>query len=55
MGEPEWFRTGKPLANIDLLIAAHAAAVEALLVTNDHPCTKHIEVRQTANWVDDVG
>ena len=43
---------------MDLLIAAHAAAVGAVLVTNDHTlheCAKHIGVRQTANWADDVG
>jgi tRNA(fMet)-specific endonuclease VapC len=51
-------RIGKPLANMDLLIAAHAAAVGAVLVTNDYTlreCSKHIEVRQTVNWADDVG
>ena len=51
-------RIGKPLANMDLLIAAHAAAVGAVLVTNDHTlreCSKHIDVRQTVNWADDVG
>ncbi len=50
-------RIGKPLANMDLLIAAHAASVGAVLVTNDHTledCSKHIDVRQTANWADDV-
>lgn len=51
-------RAGKPLANMDLLIAAHAAALGAVLVTNDHTlqaCSKHIGVRQTVNWADDVG
>jgi len=51
-------RLGKPLANMDLLIAAHAAALGAVLVTNDHTleeCSKHIDVRQTANWAEDVG
>ncbi len=51
-------RIGKLLANMDLLIAAHAAAVGAVLVTNDHTleaCSKHIDVRQTVNWADDVG
>ena len=51
-------RLGKPLANMDLLIAAHAAALGAVLVTNDHTlaeCSKHIDVRQTVNWADDVG
>jgi len=43
---------------MDLLIAAHAAAVGAVLVTNDHTleeCSKQIDVRQTVNWADDVG
>jgi tRNA(fMet)-specific endonuclease VapC len=51
-------RIGRPLANMDLLIAAHAAAVGAILVTNDRTlrdCSKHIGVRQTVNWADDVG
>jgi predicted nucleic acid-binding protein len=51
-------RIGKLLANMDLLVAAHAAAVGAVLVTNDHTlreCSKHIDVRQTVNWADDVG
>ncbi len=51
-------RIGKPVANMDLLIAAHAAALGAVLVTNDHTlaeCSKHIGVRQTVNWADDVG
>jgi len=51
-------RIGKLLANMDLLIAAHAAAVGAVLVTNHHTleeCSKHIDVRQTVNWADDVG
>ena len=43
---------------MDLLIAAHAAAVGAVLVTNDHTLqawSKRIDVRQTVNWADDVG
>jgi len=50
-------RLGKPLANMDMLIAAHAAAVGAVLVTNDRtlqPCAKHIDIRQTVNWAYDV-
>ena len=50
-------RIGKLLANMDLLIAAHAAAVGAVLVTNDHTlreCAKHIDVRHTVNWANDV-
>jgi tRNA(fMet)-specific endonuclease VapC len=51
-------RIGKLPANMDLLIAAHAAAVGAVLVTNDRSlrkCSKHIDVRQTVNWADDLG
>lgn len=51
-------RIGKPLANMDLLIAAHAAALGAVLVTSDQTlteCAKHIDVRQTVNWAHDVG
>ena len=51
-------RMGKPLGNMDLLIAAHAAALGAVLVTNDRylrECAKHIDVRQTTSWADDVG
>ena len=51
-------RIGKPLANMDLLIAAHAAALGAVLVTNDRTVqagSKHLDMKQTANWADDVG
>jgi hypothetical protein len=44
--------------NMDPLIAAHAATLGAVLVTNDdtlQECSKHIDVRQTVNWADDVG
>ncbi len=36
-------RIGKLLANMDLLIAAHAAAVGAVLVTNDHTLEELLE------------
>ena len=36
-------RIGKLLANMDLLIAAHAAAVGAVLVTNDHTLRRVLE------------
>lgn len=29
-------RAGKPVGNLDVMIAAHALAVDAVLVTNDH-------------------
>ncbi len=50
-------RMGKLLANMDLLIAAHAAAVGAVLVTSDRTmqeCSKHLDVRQAVNWADDL-
>jgi len=50
-------RIGKPLANMDLLIAAHAAALGAVLVTNDRTMqewSKHLDVRQVVNWADDL-
>jgi tRNA(fMet)-specific endonuclease VapC len=29
-------RTGKPMGNLDIMIAAHALAAQAVLVTHDH-------------------
>jgi tRNA(fMet)-specific endonuclease VapC len=29
-------RRGKPMGNLDMMIAAHALAAQAVLVTNDH-------------------
>jgi tRNA(fMet)-specific endonuclease VapC len=48
---------GKSLANMDMLIAAHAAAVGAVLVTNDkafaHADGEH-GLFATVNWADDL-
>ena len=50
-------RAGKPLANMDLLIAAHAAAAGAVLVTNDNGFDgrfEHFNLKATVNWADDL-
>lgn len=50
-------RAGQPLANMDLLIAAHAAAAGAVLVTSDNGFGRrfeHFNGMTTANWADDL-
>ena len=50
-------RAGKPLGNMDLLIAAHAAAAGAVLVTNDNGFDgrfEHFNLLATVNWADDL-
>jgi len=49
-------RAGKPMANMDLLLAAHAAAAGAVLVTNDNAFGRyeHFNLTATANWADDM-
>jgi len=42
-------RTGKPLAPLDMLIAAHALDVNALLATNDK-AFRHVVGLKTENW-----
>ncbi len=42
---------GKPLGNMDLLIAAHAVAAGAVLVTNDQAFSHARGTLVTANWV----
>ena len=42
---------GRPLGNMDLLIAAHAAAVGAVLVTNDQAFSHARGSLVTTNWV----
>jgi tRNA(fMet)-specific endonuclease VapC len=42
-------KAGKPLANMDLLIAAHALSMQALLVTND-ASFKQVKGLKTADW-----
>ncbi len=45
-------RQGKPIGANDLLIAAHALSLEALLVTNDTREFERIRDLQLANWVE---
>jgi tRNA(fMet)-specific endonuclease VapC len=45
---------GKPLANMDLLIAAHAVAMGAVLVTNDHVFKSVPSLTATISWADDL-
>jgi tRNA(fMet)-specific endonuclease VapC len=42
-------RAGQPVGNLDLLIAAHALAAGATLVTNDHVFAR-IKNLKTENW-----
>lgn len=42
-------KSGTPLANLDMLIAAHALAVGATLVTNDR-AFRHVEGLKTIDW-----
>jgi tRNA(fMet)-specific endonuclease VapC len=45
---------GKPLANMDMLIAAHAAAIGAVLVTHDGAFQNVQNLTATVDWADDV-
>jgi tRNA(fMet)-specific endonuclease VapC len=45
---------GKPLANMDMLIAAHAAAIGAVLVTHDSSFQNVQNLTTTVDWADDV-
>ena len=40
---------GEPLGNLDLMIAAHAVAVPAVLVTNDHSF-RRVKRLKTEDW-----
>jgi len=42
-------RTGQPMGNLDLLIASHALAAEAILVTNDKVFSR-IKKLKIENW-----
>ena len=46
--------TGKILGNLDLLIAAHAIAVGAVLVTSDKAFTQLAGLMDTVNWATDL-
>jgi tRNA(fMet)-specific endonuclease VapC len=41
---------GKPLGNLDMLIAAHAISVGAVLVTNDKALLQVVDLPATVNW-----
>lgn len=45
---------GQVLAEMDLLIAAHAIALDAVLVTNDKAFTRIKDLHGTANWASDL-
>jgi tRNA(fMet)-specific endonuclease VapC len=42
-------RTGQPIGNLDLMIAAHALATGAILVTNDRAFARIKKVK-IENW-----
>ena len=44
---------GKPLGNLDLLIAAHAVSVGAILVTNDKAFSHVADLPGILNWAID--
>ena len=46
--------TGKLLGNLDMLIAAHAIAVGAVLVTNDKAFAQVASLPGTRNWATDL-
>ena len=41
---------GKPLGNLDMLIAAHAISVGAILVTNDKRLLQLVDLPATVDW-----
>jgi tRNA(fMet)-specific endonuclease VapC len=45
---------GRPLGNLDMLIAAHAVAVGAVLVTNDKAFRHVPDLAGTVNWATDL-
>ena len=44
---------GKPLGNLDMLIAAHAVSVGAILVTNDKAFSQVADLSGILNWATD--
>jgi tRNA(fMet)-specific endonuclease VapC len=46
--------SGKTLGNLDMLIAAHAIAVGAILVTKDNAFSRVADLRKTVNWATDL-
>ncbi len=45
---------GKSLSNMDMLIAAHAVAADAILVTSDKVFLQVEALRPTLNWATDI-
>jgi tRNA(fMet)-specific endonuclease VapC len=45
---------GKSLSNLDMLIAAHAVATDAILVTRDGAFSKVEALRPVVNWATDL-
>lgn len=43
-------RAGKPVGNMDLLIAAHARSLGAVLVTNNQRHFRHLPGLEVENW-----
>lgn len=46
--------SGKTLGNLDMLIAAHAVALAAILVTNDKALSQVEHLYATVNWAIDL-
>jgi len=46
--------TGRPLGNLDMLIAAHAISVGAILVTNDQAFSRLPDLQPTMNWATEL-
>jgi tRNA(fMet)-specific endonuclease VapC len=46
--------SGKTLGNLDMLIAAHAIALGAILVTNDNAFAHVPDLSATVNWATDL-
>lgn len=47
-------RAGTPLGNMDMMIAAHAVALGAVLVTNDKAFRGVDDLHSTVNWATDL-
>ena len=47
-------KAGKPLGNLDMLIAAHAIAVGAILITNDKAFAHVADLASITNWATDL-
>lgn len=45
---------GKSLSNMDMLIAAHAIAADAILITSDKAFSQIEALRPTLNWATDI-